>query len=171
MNIRHAYVDTTLGEMLLVAHDEALVGAYFEGHTYPPAADAIGAVVEAESDHALLAQAATELRQYLAGERHDFTVPIHTSGDTFSEKVWQTLLQIPYGKTTTYGAIAAEFGSTGLAQRVGQAVGHNPICIIIPCHRVLGADGSLTGYAGGLERKRTLLSVEEPAAAEVGRLF
>lgn len=156
--------------MLLVARGDALIGAYFEGHTYPPAADSIGEPTFEDSDP-LLAQAAAELREYLSGQREAFTVALRTSGDEFSERVWQLLRELPFGVTTTYGALAKQLGNTALAQRVGQAVGHNPIMIFIPCHRVLGADGSLTGYAGGLERKRTLLALEEPAAAEAGRLF
>ena len=87
-----------------------------------------------------------------------------------SERVWTRLCEIPYGQTTTYGAIATELGNRNLAQRVGQAVGHNPISIVIPCHRVVGADGGLTGYAGGLDRKRRL-DLESPAPDEAGRLF
>ena len=170
MTTRHAYIDTELGGMLLVAHDNVLTGAYFEGQKYPPAADAIGDVVSIEEDR-LLAQAATEMRAYLAGERDSFDVPIAPQGDEFSQRVWQILLRIPYGETVTYGAIADELGSKGLSQRVGQSVGHNPLSVIVPCHRVLGADGALTGYAGGLDRKRALLTLEEPDAAEAGRLF
>lgn len=169
MTTRHAYIDTELGGMLLVAHDDALTGAYFEGQKYPPAADAIGDVVSIEEDR-LLAQAATEMCAYLAGERDSFDVPIAPQGDEFSQRVWQILLRIPYGETVTYGAIADELGSKGLSQRVGQSVGHNPLSVIVPCHRVLGADGSLTGYAG-LDRKRALLALEEPDASEAGRLF
>ncbi len=164
------YIDTELGGMLLVAHDNALIGAYFEGQKYPPAADAIGDVVSIEEDR-LLAQAATEMRAYLKGERDSFDVPIAPQGDEFSQRVWQILLRIPYGETVTYGASADELGSKGLSQRVGQSVGHNPLSVIVPCHRVLGADGSLTGYAGGLDRKRALLALEEPDASEAGRLF
>lgn len=170
MTTRHAYIDTELGGMLLVAHDDALTGAYFEGQKYPPAADAIGDVVSIEEDR-LLAQAATEMCAYLAGERDSFDVPIAPQGDEFSQRVWQILLRIPYGETVTYGAIADELGSKALSQRVGQSVGHNPLSVIVPCHRVLGADGSLTGYAGGLDRKRALLALEEPDASEAGRLF
>ena len=170
MTTRHAYIDTELGGMLLVAHDDALTGTYFEGQKYPPAADAIGDVVSIEEDR-LLAQAATEMCAYLAGERDSFDMPIAPQGDEFSQRVWQILLRIPYGETVTYGAIADELGSKGLSQRVGQSVGHNPLSVIVPCHRVLGADGSLTGYAGGLDRKRALLALEEPDASEAGRLF
>ncbi len=170
MTTRHVNIDTELGGMLLVAHDDALTGAYFEGQKYPPAADANGAVLSIDEDR-LLAQAATEMCAYLAGERDSFDVPIAPQGDEFSQRVWQILLRIPYGETVTYGAIADELGSKGLSQRVGQSVGHNPLSVIVPCHRVLGADGSLTGYAGGLDRKRALLALEEPDASEAGRLF
>ena len=155
---------------MLVASGDALIGLYFEAHTYPPAADLIGQLTSTTGD-SVLTQAESELREYLRGERQSFDVKISTSGDEFSERVWQKLLEIPFGETTTYGAIAAELGSTGLAQRVGQSVGHNPLCIFIPCHRVLGANGQLTGYAGGLDRKRTLLAIEEPSPQSAGRLF
>ena len=169
--IRHGTFSTRLGDLLLVADGGALTGVYFEGHSYPPAEDAIGDDLGADPDDALLAEAARQLREYLSGDRRDFDLMLAPVGDESSQRVWEILLGIPYGATTTYGAIADRLGSRGLAQRVGQAVGHNPVSIIIPCHRVLGADGSLTGYAGGLERKRFLLALEEPPAAESDRLF
>ena len=101
----------------------------------------------------------------------DSDTSIATAGDEFSERVWALLKEIPYGETTTYGALAAALGNPRLAQRVGQCVGHNPISVIIPCHRVVGADGSLTGYAGGLDRKRRLLDLEEPPEVAAARLF
>ena len=156
--------------MLLVASGDAIVGAYFDGHSYPPAAEAIGEQVD-EAEDQLLSQTAQQLREYLVGGRRTFDLALRPIGDDFSQQVWQILLRIPYGETMSYGQIASELGNKGLSQRVGQSVGHNPISIIVPCHRVLGADGSLTGYAGGLDRKRTLLTLEEPAAAEAGRLF
>ena len=170
MTVRHAFAMTDIGEMLLVANGDALIGAYFENHAYPPKTDAIGARVVERND-SVLTQAHTELNEYLRSERRTFTVQTHTASDSFNQRVWSYLLELPYGSTTTYGAIAAHLGNTALAQRVGQAVGHNPIMIIVPCHRVLGSDGSLTGYAGGLDRKRRLLALEEPNAAEAGRLF
>lgn len=170
MTARHAYAETSLGELLFVTDGDALTGVYFPGHRYPPAAEAIGERVDEASDP-VLAQAAREVREHLAGERSRFDVPVRTAGDEFSERVWALLREIPYGETTTYGAIAETLGGKGLAQRVGQAVGHNPISIVIPCHRVVGADGSLTGFAGGLERKRTLLELEEPAEVAATRLF
>lgn len=183
---RHARVETVLGELLLVAENgvdgsgigeepsgDALTGLYFPGHTYPPSADAIGDPVPADAvdEDPVLGAAARQLSEYLAGARRQFDLPIRARGDEFRERVWERLLAIPYGETTTYGALAAELGSRGLAQLVGQAVGHNPISIVIPCHRVVGADGSLTGYAGGKERKQRLLELEEPPEAAASRLF
>lgn len=169
-DLRHARVATTLGEVTLVAEDDALVGLYFPGHWHLPPAAAFGTPGEAESD-GVFEQATSELAEFLAGERRSFDIPERTRGDEFSERVWAMLREIPYGQTTTYGALAQQLGNRGLAQRVGQAVGRNPISIVIPCHRVVGTDGSLTGYAGGLERKRHLLELEEPAEAAGSRLF
>ena len=167
---RHTYVDTSLGRLLLVAANEALTGLYFPEHWYPPKESEIGGAVDADSD-AVFDVAAKQLHDYLAGTRRSFELPIRTNGDDFAERVWALLREIPYGETTTYGTLAATLASKGLSQRVGQAVGHNPISIVIPCHRVVGADGSLTGFAGGLHRKRTLLDLEEPAETRADRLF
>lgn len=171
MASRHSHYDTSLGTLLITASDDAVTGVYFEGHTYPPESEAMGDDLGPESADPLLEQAATQLREYLAGDRTLFDISIDPVGDDFSQKVWAMLREIPYGETVTYGSLALRLGNRGLAQRVGQAVGHNPVSIIIPCHRVLGADGSLTGYAGGLDRKRALLALEEPDAEFAGRLF
>lgn len=180
MSRRHAYAETSLGSLLLVAdRDEdgadpgprdALCGIYFPGHWYPPDPDAIGERVES-GDDPLFRTVASQLAEYLAGERRAFELPVRTSGDAFSEQVWAKLREIPYGETTAYGAIAVSLGNRNLAQRVGQCVGRNPVSIVIPCHRVVGADGSLTGFAGGLERKRLLLEIEEPEDVAASRLF
>lgn len=161
MTRRHATVGTDLGELTMVADGTALVGVYFPHHWHLPPESYYGELVE-EGDE-VFAAAARQLDEYLAGRRRDFDVEVRTSGDDFSERVWALLTEIPYGTTTTYGAIATRLGHPGQAQRVGQTVGRNPIGILIPCHRVIGADGSLTGYAGGLDRKRRLLDLEEPA--------
>lgn len=168
--LRHAAVGTTLGEVTLVAEGDELTGLYFPGHRHLPEASAFGVRVEATSDE-VLGRAWTELDAYLAGHRQSFDVPVGARGDAFSERVWALLREIGYGQTTSYGALAERLGDRRLAQRVGQAVGRNPVCVAIPCHRVVGADGSLTGYAGGLERKRSLLELEEPAETAGGRLF
>jgi methylated-DNA-[protein]-cysteine S-methyltransferase len=165
--VTHTRIPTPLGELLLVAEDGALTGLYFPGHRYPPDAESIGV----EGDDPVFDETARQLAGYFAGERSGFELPLAPHGDAFSQQVWAILRAIPFGETTTYGSIARSLGNPSLAQRVGQAVGHNPISIIVPCHRVLGADGSLTGFAGGLERKRFLLELEEPIAAKAERLF
>lgn len=168
--LRHAPVGTTLGEVTLVAEGEELTGLYFPGHWHLPEASAFGVRVKATSD-GVLGRAETELDAYLAGQRQSFDVPVRARGDEFSERAWGLVREIPYGQTTSYGALAERLGDRRLAQRVGQAVGRNPVCVVIPCHRVVGADGSPTGYAGGLERKRSLLEFEEPAETAARRLF
>ena len=169
-DLRHAGTETALGEVTLVAEDDALTGLYFRSHWHRPEESAFGGPVEIEADP-LLGQAREELDAYLFGERRTFDVPMRTAGDAFSELVWGMLREIPYGRTTTYGALAERLGDRSLAQRVGQAVGRNPLCVLIPCHRVVGSNGSLTGYAGGLRRKRFLLDLEEPAEVAAARLF
>jgi methylated-DNA-[protein]-cysteine S-methyltransferase len=167
---RHARIPSPLGELLVVADDEAVRGLYFPGHWHPPTREHLGRPVEV-AEHPVLAQAAVELDDYLAGRRTAFDVPVAFDGPSTTVRIWRRLQEIGYGETTTYGEIAVELGDRNLAQRVGQAVGHNPVSIIVPCHRVVGADGSLTGYAGGLERKQFLLELEEPAAVKAERLF
>lgn len=171
MSVRHRVCESAWGDLLLTADGDALTGIYFTNHKYPPPAEALGDALAPDAHDAVLSATAEQLREYAAGDRTTFDVPLAPVGDEFSQRVWQILREIPYGHTTTYGAIALQLGNRALAQRVGQAVGHNPISIIIPCHRVLGADGSLTGFAGGLDRKRALLTLEEPDAADAGRLF
>ena len=166
----HARVKTTLGEVTLVSDGTALTGLYYPHHWYMPKLETFGEAIDARED-ALLTQAANELHEYLAGVRCTLDVPLATHGDDFSERVWKLVRDIPYGQTTTYGALAERLGDKSLAQRVGDAVGHNPLCVFIPCHRVVGANGALTGYAGGLARKRALLEVEEPAEKRGARLF
>ena len=168
---RHGRFETSIGQLLLVAAEGAIIGVYFQPPKYAPNPEAIGDDLGVEPADPVLARAARELREYLAGERHEFDFDIELRGDAFSLSVWELLRETRFGETTNYGAIAERLGNRALAQRVGQAVGHNPIMIAVACHRVLGADGSLVGYAGGLDRKRTLLTLEEPDAAEAGRLF
>ncbi|WP_439680264.1 methylated-DNA--[protein]-cysteine S-methyltransferase [Embleya sp. MST-111070] len=170
MDTRHALVDTSLGALTVVAADDAVVGLYFPGHWYLPPEESLGRRVE-HHDDPLLARTAAQLVEYLAGERTSFDVPTATHGDPFQEQVWAMLREIPFGETTTYGALAERLGNKALAQSVGQAVGHNPISIIVACHRVVGSDGKLTGFAGGLARKRTLLDLEESDASKAARLF
>ena len=111
------------------------------------------------------------MHEYLAGDRRGFDLAFDACGDAFQRSVWDMVPRVPFGETTTYGNIAQRLGDKALWYRVGQAVGANPLCVFVPCHRVLGADGKLTGYAGGLERKRALLDLEEPTEVTAGRLF
>jgi methylated-DNA-[protein]-cysteine S-methyltransferase len=116
------------------------------------------------SDDPRFQNVVTQLREYFAGERTDFDLPLRPDGGSpFEQRVWHALLQIPYGETASYGEIAARIGHPGKARAVGRANGRNPIAIVCPCHRVIGSDGSLTGYGGGLDNKRTLLDLEAGA--------
>lgn len=170
MTTKHTKVSTILGELEIVTTDGAIAGIYFPDHAKHPGPDSMGERVNVDSDE-LLQRTANQLREYLEGNRKTFDLPLAPQGDASSQNIWAMLTEIPYGQTTSYGQIAQMLGDRNLAQRVGQAVGRNPISIIIPCHRVVGADGSLTGYAGGIERKRALLELEEPEEAAAERLF
>lgn len=152
---------SALGDILLAADEKGLTGLWFVGQKYY----ADGLKEPQEKETAILREATRWLDQYFAGQEPDFTPPLHPQGTPFQKEVWQLLCEIPYGQRTTYGALAARLaerrGMTHFsAQAVGGAVGRNPVSIIIPCHRVVGSSGSLTGYAGGLERKTRLLALE-----------
>lgn len=169
---RHARLPTDIGELTAVLDETAdggavLVGLYFPGHLTLPDPDTFGPPTTA--DEPVLTALADQLGEYLRGERRDFDLPVELRGGEHHRRVWERLTRIPYGETLTYGGLAAELG--GAAQAIGRAVGANPVSIVVPCHRVVGSDGSLTGYAGGLERKRRLLALERPPAAELGALF
>ncbi|MGW4792095.1 methylated-DNA--[protein]-cysteine S-methyltransferase [Nonomuraea sp. NPDC004297] len=170
MSTRHLVIETRLGPVTLVAKGEAITGLYFRHHVRRPAQETFGPEVTEPAD-GLLSEAARQLRQYLAGERRNFDLPFAAEGDAFQHAVWEIVKRIQCGDTTTYGRIAEELGDRALAQKVGAAVGANPLCVFVPCHRVVGSNGSLTGYAGGLKRKRTLLELEESADVSAGRLF
>ena len=156
------HYDSPLGGILLAADETGLTGLWFDGARY--FADQLPAE-HAELETPILAETRRWLDIYFAGRGPDFLPPLHPTGSAFRQSVWEILLQIPYGKTESYGAIAQQLAEKQKlprmsAQAVGGAVGHNAISIIIPCHRVVGANGSLTGYAGGIERKRKLLELE-----------
>ncbi len=170
MPTRHTAVDSPLGELTLVADGDALTGVYFRHHWHPPTADALGRYAEPAADD-LLRRVTDQLGEYLAGKRAQFDLTTALVGDSRQRRVWELLPEIAYGETTTYGALAARLADGTTAYEVGQAVGRNPLSIVVPCHRVVGKDGSLTGYAGGLKRKRFLLDLEAPPPAAAGRLF
>lgn len=167
---RHAIVETSLGGLTVVASGDAITGLYFPHHWYLPSEASMGRRV-AVRDDTLLTLAATQLDEYLNGDRTTFDLPTRTNGDAFQERVWAMLREIPFGETTTYGELAERLGNKALAQSVGQAVGHNPLSIIVACHRVVGSNGKLTGFAGGLKRKQRLLEIEEPETVKAARLF
>ncbi|MGA1836400.1 methylated-DNA--[protein]-cysteine S-methyltransferase [Herbiconiux sp. 11R-BC] len=170
MNSRHTVVESPLGQITLVAIDDALMGLYFPHHWYMPSMDTFGNRVEALDD-AVFSAAAIQLDEYFRGDRTSFDLKTATRGDLFQEQVWALLKDIPSGETTTYGELAEELGNKSLAQQVGKAVGQNPLCIIVPCHRVVGKGGKLTGYAGGIPRKQFLLELEESEDARAARLL
>jgi methylated-DNA-[protein]-cysteine S-methyltransferase len=144
-------VDSPIGTLRLVSSEGALVGLYMNGDLEA------GALTEANP---VLLQAKEELEQYFAGQRKGFTVKTCSSGTDFQRLVWSELQKIPYGTTISYGELAVRIGNHKAMRAVGLANGRNPISIIVPCHRVIGADGSLTGFGGGIPRKRFLLDLE-----------
>ena len=150
-------IDSPLGAITLAATEQGLAGAWFHGQRHWP--DTRG--WRNDDAHALLREAESQLADYFAGRRSRFELPLDLShGTAFQQAVWQALLAIAPGRTLSYGALSARLGKAAAVRAVGAAVGHNPISVVVPCHRVLGADGSLTGYAGGLERKSALLQLE-----------
>lgn len=155
---------TALGDVRLAAGARGLVGLWFDGQRHLPARlDGAGAWPTDET-HPVLRAAALQVRQYLDGRRAQFDLPLDLSGGTpFQQAVWRALLAIPRGATTSYGALARQLGNPSAVRAVGAAVGRNPISVAIPCHRVLGSGGALTGYAGGLPRKQALLALESHA--------
>ncbi|MDR1791612.1 MAG: methylated-DNA--[protein]-cysteine S-methyltransferase [Propionibacteriaceae bacterium] len=159
MTIHKAKYQSPLGEIVITADEDAITGLWFTQQRHFPMSVATAAVAETP----MLQRAAQWLDAYFAGENPSIDFPLRAQGTRFREAVWEELRQIPYGQTTTYGAIAAKLAAPGQqmsARAVGQAVGHNPISILIPCHRVVGSDDSLTGYGGGLDRKTALLQLE-----------
>ena len=162
----HAIVDSPVGELTLVGHGEALSGVYFPEHVRRPEQESFG-----PRDDNAFGAARDQLAEYFAGARHSFDLVLAPRGNAFQQMVWAQLIKIPYGETRTYGQLAVALGDPGLARAVGAANGQNPLSIIVPCHRVVGSNGKLTGYAGGLTRKAFLLDLETPADAVANRLF
>ncbi|HVB49784.1 MAG TPA: methylated-DNA--[protein]-cysteine S-methyltransferase [Burkholderiales bacterium] len=158
---RYDRYDSPHGRMLLVAEGDALCGAYFTGqkHFRAPAPD-----WWRDPDAAPLRQARRELEEYFAGRRTRFEVPLAPEGTPFQHAVWRAIAGVPFGATISYAELARRAGRPGSARAAGAATGRNPVGVIVPCHRIVGADGSLTGYAGGLAKKRTLLALEAASA-------
>lgn len=184
-NRRFTRVATPLGDLLVAAAGEGIFGVFFDGQKHQPSREWFGVEIPSVTQHPdvqsavrdeLLDAARDQLTAWFAGERDDFDLPLAPLGTAFQRAVWEQLLAIPFGATTTYGVISAALSADGIAppgqaQGVGQAVGHNPISVVVPCHRVVGSDGSLVGFAGGLERKRWLLAREESDETRESRLF
>ena len=152
---QHTVIDSPYGALTLVAEDGALCGLYMTDQRHRPPEETFGA-----RDARPFAEAEEQLEAYFAGELKDFTLDLRLNGTPFQRTVWDRLRKIPYGETRTYGDLAAALGNPAASRAVGLANGRNPIGIVVPCHRVIGASGGLTGYGGGLERKRRLLDFE-----------
>jgi methylated-DNA-[protein]-cysteine S-methyltransferase len=158
------YAESPLGRLLLTSDGSALTGLY----TAPERKSQSTEGWVRDPRIAPLAATLGQLNEYFAGTRRDFDLPLRLDGTPFQTRVWRELLEIPYGETWSYGQLAKRIGNPSASRAVGLANGRNPISIVVPCHRVIGADGSLTGYGGGLERKRWLLAHEGAPSRESG---
>lgn len=156
------YYQSPRGRILLVADDHALTGVYFTGQKYHPRIDETW---KRTDQHAPLRQAKHELSEYFDGKRTRFTVKLAPQGTPFQRAVWKAIVGVRFGHTIAYAELAQRAGYPGSARAAGTATGRNPIGIIVPCHRIVGSNGSLTGYAGGLSKKRALLALEGRASS------
>lgn len=167
---RHIVTGSPIGELTIVRDSGGLTGLYFPGHWTRPDWSSFGSRVDPATDRGF-DEVITQLHEYLAGERREFDLPLHPAGSDLARQVWQLLTEIPCGQTTTYGALARQVERGISAQEIGGLVGHNPLSILIPCHRVVGSTGKLTGYAGGLQRKQWLLELEQAIPARTAALW
>jgi methylated-DNA-[protein]-cysteine S-methyltransferase len=165
MLLQSRTIDSPIGPLALAGRGQVLTNLRMVDQTYEP--DRTNWV----PDDRAFPDAVEQLEAYFAGERTDFDLELSLAGSEFQRRVWQALLTIPYGETRSYGEIAEQIGASGAARAVGLANGRNPIAIIVPCHRVIGASGSLTGYGGGLERKQSLLELERRRQSVTLSLF
>ncbi|OPX05568.1 methylated-DNA--[protein]-cysteine S-methyltransferase [Mycobacterium sp. AT1] len=156
----HTVIESALGDLTLVRDADGLCGLYFPHHWYRPDPATFGPRRDLG-----FREATQELAEYLDGARRRFDLPVILRGNPFQMAVWGLIAQIPYGATTSYGDVATQLGGGITAQQVGAAVGRNPLSIVVPCHRVVGRGGKLTGYAGGVGRKRHLLDLERDHAS------
>ncbi len=154
---RYLNFDTPLGPMYAVANGDALAGLYFEGARWAPP---IASDWTEDHGHPALAACAAQVKEYFAGEREAFDLTWALEGTPFQRRVWDAIARIPYGETLSYTELAAQAGAPGASRAAGAATGRNPLTLVIPCHRVVGSHGDLTGYAGGMERKTRLLVLE-----------
>ncbi|GJF08111.1 methylated-DNA--protein-cysteine methyltransferase [Mycolicibacterium cyprinidarum] len=163
--MRYRTVDSPIGKLTLAGRGKRLTHLRMVDQTYEPNR------IDWQPDDSAFADVVDQLQQYFAGERTEFELELDLVGTAFQRRVWSALLTIPYGQTRSYGQIANQLDAPGASRAVGLANGHNPISIIVPCHRVIGANGSLTGYGGGLSRKRALLDLEKQKASPIATLF
>jgi methylated-DNA-[protein]-cysteine S-methyltransferase len=154
------FYESPMGRMLIVADEDGLRGLYFVGQKYYRAADREW---RRDDDHPVVLKTARQMAEYFAGKRTEFDIPLAPRGTAFQSSVWSAIASVKYGETITYAELARRAGHPGAIRAAGTATGRNPITIIVPCHRIVGSDGSLTGYAGGLERKRALQDLESGA--------
>ena len=171
ISVVHTTIDSPVGELTLVGREDGVTGLFFSDHRRLPDPVSFGARSSVGTGLSDFVEVESQLTAWFAGERRAFDLPLAPVGTEFRQRVWQQLATIPWGETRTYGQLAAALGDVRLARAVGTANGANPLSILLPCHRVVGSAGSLTGYAGGLVRKRFLLDHEAPASAGSGRLF
>jgi methylated-DNA-[protein]-cysteine S-methyltransferase len=164
--IGFTWMPSVLGNVLLVANGDSLCGVYFHDQKYFPA---IGVEWTEDDRRSVLRDARRQLDEYFAGSRHRFDMPLAPAGTSFQRAIWKAIAEVPCGATRTYGDLARRIGHSGSARAAGAATGRNPLSIIVPCHRIVGSDGSLTGYAGGLDRKRHLLALERATIESVRR--
>ena len=158
MGYAYKIVASPVGDLKLVASEKGLVAVLWPNDN--PAHVKLLAPTE-NTEHPMLVEVARQLNEYFAGRRHDFDLPLNPLGSERARRLWRLLAEIPYGQTTTYGTLARKLGDGISPRAIGGFVGHNPLSILVPCHRVVGSTGKLTGYAGGLERKRYLLELEK----------
>jgi len=156
----HAVIDSPIGPLTLVTEGGALTGLYMDVQGHEPDEATLGVPASLDDDE-VLAQAARQLGAYFAGELTTFDLPLDLDGTGFQRTVWAGLQEIPYGDTISYGELAKRIGQPTASRAVGLANGRNPVSIVVPCHRVVGSNGSLTGYGGGLPRKQFLLALEQ----------
>ncbi|UIJ76345.1 MULTISPECIES: methylated-DNA--[protein]-cysteine S-methyltransferase [unclassified Acinetobacter] len=158
MQLSYQFLNSPVGQLKLVAHETALVAVLWENENTNRVG--LAALVE-DLQHPILLKTAQQLNEYFAGKRQQFDLPLDFEGTAFQQQVWQALLTIPFGETRSYKQIAEQIGNVKAVRAVGAANGKNPISIIAPCHRVVGANGKLVGFAGGLENKEILLKIEK----------
>jgi len=164
MRLAYKMIDSPVGKLKLIASDKGLAAILWEKDS--PRRVRLGDLV-ADEQHPILMETQRQLGEYFAGKRKSFSVALDMRGTRFQKDVWEALLAIPFGETRSYGQLAKQLGNPQATRAVGAANGRNPVSIIVPCHRVIGSSGELTGFAGGLETKAHLLSLEE----EDGKLF